>query len=69
LYRHHPWAQDTADDKAAQRQTASLFGVVIILLLLVGGLFLVRHLHTSSMIEDCLMAGRRNCDALLAASH
>jgi hypothetical protein len=42
--------------------------VVIILVLLVGGLFLVHQLRRSSMIEDCLMAGRRNCDALLTAA-
>lgn len=67
MYRHHPWMNDGADLKAAERQTASLVGVVITLLLLVLGLFLVQHLHRSSVIEDCLMAGRRNCDAMLTA--
>ena len=44
--------------RAANRQTASLAGVAITLLLLVVGLFLVRELHNKSLIEDCLMSGR-----------
>ena len=69
LYRHHHWLEDRPDHKAARRQTASLAGIVIILLLLVGGLFLVQHLRKTAMIEDCLMAGRRNCDALVTGQH
>ena len=53
------------DQDAATRQTASLAGVAITLLLLVIGLFLVRELHHKSIIEDCLMAGRRQCDWLV----
>jgi hypothetical protein len=68
LYRHHHWLGNESDHKTADRQTASLVGMVIILFLLIGGLFLVHQLRRSSMIEDCLMAGRRDCDALLTAS-
>jgi hypothetical protein len=42
---------------------------VVILLLLVGGLFLVQQLRSASMIQDCLMAGRRNCDVLVTGPH
>jgi hypothetical protein len=65
VYRHNHWSEDESDDKTAQRQTASLAGIVVILLLLVGGLFLVQQLRTAARIEDCLMAGRRNCDTLV----
>lgn len=65
MYRHNHWSEDESDDKTAQRQTASLAGIVVILLLLVGGLFLVQQLRTAARIEDCLMAGRRNCDTLV----
>ena len=65
VYRHHHWREDEADDRTARRQTASLAGVAVILLLLVGGLFLVQQLHSASVIQDCLMAGRQNCDALV----
>jgi hypothetical protein len=54
------------DQEAADRQTASLAGVAITLLLLVVGLFLVRELHAKATIEDCLMSGRGNCDALIS---
>ena len=53
------------DQESADRQTASLAGVAITLLLLVVGLFLVRELHDKAMIEDCLLSGRSNCDAVL----
>lgn len=49
------------DEEAADRQTASLAGVAVTLLLLVVGLFLVRELHAKSALEDCLMAGRLHC--------
>ena len=55
------------DDEAANRQTASLGGVAITLLLLVLGLFLVRELHAKGMVEDCLMSGRTNCDSLVTS--
>jgi len=59
---------DEFDDlEAADRQTASLAGVAVILLLLVVGLFLIRELHAKSMIEDCLLAGRSNCDAIVSS--
>jgi len=53
------------DEEAANRQTASLGGVAVTLLLLVLGLFLVHELHAKVAIEDCLMAGRINCDRLV----
>jgi len=58
------WIDDT-EAADADRQTASLAGVAITLLLLVIGLFLVRTLHAESTVEDCLMSGRLNCDLLV----
>ena len=63
MQRHHSWLLD--DDEAANRQTASLAGVAITLLLLVAGVFLVHELHAKAAVEDCLMAGRTNCDLLV----
>jgi hypothetical protein len=73
MYRHTPLLQDAEARQAeaqeeADRQTASLAGVAITLLLLVLGVFLVRELHAKAVIEDCLMAGRSNCDMLLRTS-
>jgi hypothetical protein len=53
------------DDEAANRQTASLAGIAVTLLLLVVGLFLVHTLEGKVAIEDCLMSGRTDCDGLL----
>jgi hypothetical protein len=57
------------DEAAADRQTASLAGIAVTLLLLIVGLFLVRELHAKAAIEDCLMAGRSNCDWLVQAQY
>ena len=64
MYSHNRWRADDSDDRNAHRQTASLAGVAITLLLLVGGLFLVQQLRSASVIGDCLMSGRWNCDVL-----
>lgn len=60
-------AEDEED--AADRQTASLAGVAVTLLLLVVGLFLVQTLEAKVAIEDCLMSGRSNCDVLVNLHH
>lgn len=38
-----------------------MIGLIIVLLLVVGGLFLVHVLHHMSQIQDCAMSGRTNC--------
>ena len=50
------------DDQAeADRQTASLAGLAVTVLLVVFGLFLVRELHAKSALEDCLLSGQTHC--------
>jgi hypothetical protein len=66
LYRHHHWLEDGTSRQGAERQTASLAAVVVILVLLIGGLFLVQRLRTATRVEDCLLSGRSNCDMLVA---
>jgi len=53
------------DREEADRRTAGLAAIVVVLLLLIGGLLLAHTLHKKSQLEDCLMAGRRNCDQLI----
>jgi len=57
------------EDEAAEenRLTASLAGLVVALMLVVAGLFLFQQLRDKARIEDCLMAGRFNCDAVVAS--
>jgi hypothetical protein len=57
------------DQDEADRQTASLAGMAVALLLVVIGLYLIHVLHTKAMVEDCLLSGRRNCDVIVAISH
>lgn len=54
------------DFESANRQTASLAGLAVALLVVVVGLFLIHALHQKTRVEDCLLAGRLNCDALVA---
>jgi hypothetical protein len=43
------------------RRTAALMGFVVILVLAIAGILLVRALDRKGRLEDCLMAGRKNC--------
>jgi hypothetical protein len=45
----------------AVRRTAALMGFIVILMLAIAGVVLVRELAKNAKLEDCLMAGRRNC--------
>ena len=59
-------APDPARDREeADRRTAGLAAIVVVLLLLIGGLMLAHTLQKKSRLEDCLMAGRRDCDQLI----
>jgi len=57
------------DREEADRRTAGLAAIVVVLLLLIGGLMLTKTLHKKSMLEDCLMAGHRDCDRLIDPAH
>jgi hypothetical protein len=60
---------DYEDEQAeANRVTMSLASLAFALLLVVVGLFLVQHLAAKAKVEDCLLSGRMNCDAVLAAA-
>ena len=65
MYQRRPWISDDEAEEEANRQTASLAGVAITLLLLVLGVFLIHQLHSEAQVEDCLLSGRSNCDKLL----
>jgi hypothetical protein len=50
-----------ADDPEPPSRRNALLALVAIVLLVIGGIWLARVLHNSTRLEDCLMAGRRNC--------
>ena len=39
----------------------ALVGLLLIILLVVGVLFVMFRLHASSQMQDCLASGRTNC--------
>jgi hypothetical protein len=60
--RQHGMRQHGArDEEDAARRTAALMGFIVILVLAIAGVMLVRELRNNANLEDCLMAGRRNC--------
>lgn len=69
MYTHRPQVDEREEEAVADRQSAGLLGIVIILVLLIVGLFLVHRLHRTSAIEDCLLAGHSNCDTAVTADH
>lgn len=58
-----PWNED--DD--AERQTKALAAFALILALAILGFYLVIQLRAVGTVEDCLLAQRNNCDALIGA--
>ena len=62
---------DLPEDEQAEanRITASLAGLALALVLVVIGLFLVQNLTSKSRLEDCLLAGRSDCDAMMHMLH
>ncbi len=52
--------------REAARQTGSLAALAFALALIVIGLFLVQTLRHGARVEDCLLAGRINCDRLIS---
>jgi hypothetical protein len=64
VYRLTQAERDEREDQS-NRQTLALAGLAVTLALLVASFYLVMRLHKVSAIEDCLLAGRRNCDLLV----
>jgi hypothetical protein len=47
------------------RDKQNLAAAAVVIALLVAGLWLMMSMRRHGLVEDCLMAHRRNCDALL----
>ncbi len=55
---------DEDEREEANRQTRSLAALALLVALAFGALFLISHLKRASELQDCLLAGRHNCDTL-----
>jgi hypothetical protein len=67
-YQHaqHRLMQDEDNrQEDTERQTKALAGLAFLLALALFGSYLVIHLRVVGKVEDCLLAQRSNCDALL----
>ena len=60
-----PDRDDVRRQQEADRQTKALAALTLILALAILALVVVQRLRTAGQIEDCLLAGRSNCDALI----
>jgi hypothetical protein len=52
---------DPDDPESRDPRRAAVLGLVLVLLLVGGGLYLAHVLHDASRIQDCVMSGRTNC--------
>jgi hypothetical protein len=48
---------------ASDSRRAALIGLLIILFLVIGGLFLTHILGGMTQVQDCSLSGRSNCGA------
>jgi hypothetical protein len=63
--RRRPDEDEATRQQDADRQTKALAGLAVVLALGLVALFVIQHLKTEGEIEDCLLAQRTNCDALI----
>jgi hypothetical protein len=56
---------DIRSQQEADRQSKALAALALIIALALVALIVVQHLRREGQIEDCLLAGRSNCDALI----
>lgn len=64
IMRKRPEREETRRQEA-DRQTKALAGLALVLALVVIAFFLFQHLKAEGELEDCLLAQRTNCDALM----
>jgi hypothetical protein len=64
--RKGPDEDELGRQQDADRQTKALAGLAVVLALALVALFVIQHLKAEGEIEDCLLAQRTNCDALIA---
>ena len=53
------------EEAQARRLTSSLFGLAMALAVVVLCLIVLRHVAGNARLEDCLLAGRLNCDRMI----
>ncbi len=49
------------EEPAPTARRSALIGLVLVLLLIIGGLFLTHVLGSMAALQDCALSGRSNC--------
>ena len=49
------------DEPELESRRGPLVALLLVVVLLVGGLWLMRHLRATAALQDCVMSGRTNC--------
>jgi hypothetical protein len=60
--------QASHSTQAPDSRRPAMVGLGLVLLLIVGGMFLVHVLHRMGQIQDCALSGRTNCAPIDGAS-
>jgi hypothetical protein len=59
-----PWQPGGPEEEPAPTaRRSALIGLVLVLLLIIGGLFLTHVLGSMARLQDCALSGRSNCSA------
>jgi hypothetical protein len=54
-------ADKELDEPESESRRGPLVALLLVVALLVGGLWLMRHLRATAALQDCVMSGRTNC--------
>lgn len=57
------------DDEETPSRRGPLIAMLVVVALVVGGILLTQVLSSTSKIQDCVMAGRRNCAPIANPGH
>lgn len=68
MRRVEHWVSAEDEKTGADRQTASLAALAVILALIIVSLMLVRTLWSEALLEDCLLSGRISCTTVVTSS-
>ncbi len=62
-------ADEPGQPRVPDPRWGALVGLLITLLLVLGGMFLVRVLGRAARLQDCVMSGRTNCAPIESSGH
>lgn len=63
-----PGTDEAGNPRAPDMRWPALMGLLFALLLVFGGMFLIRELGRAARLQDCVMSGRTNCAPVDAGS-